>query len=496
MPNNKHIIKKLSINLSLNKQSGAANIQQNISDFSKKRLFALLERIFDEFDTDEIIRIDKLKIDLGQLNKSQLEHNFIEKAEKELRSQLKEQIFFAKNKEQLDRKKPIDIKHISSNQSIHELLEHFLQTGNFPWWANQNNFRDFEEKILQYARGNSIAFNLLIRNNISNSSVRKRLSSQFSENLLTKLAPTFFPQSKKILQLKKDFSLFLHNIIDKRNNKQKFNTFWWDSIFEISLTQNLNTISYEKLLILLLRKITNTQTNNFIPLDELLEQTESQVKNLDESGRRKLSKDFIRSIKKVNKTIFKQRKKFNKIVGKSQSDIANDKKLKKKKRKVKADLQIEKSSFGNKIIDKKESVFETEKNIEKETKIKGILDEKNTILENQKDAQNEKNIDEKTAETQDIEDVKQSSFEKQKDAQNQKSSEQKTEENQDIENVKENVFEKQKNTQNEKNSNEKIIENQGIEEIKESSFEEQKNIQNEKNSEQKIIGTQDIVDVK
>ena len=171
MPNNKHIIKKLSINLNLNQQSEAANIQQNISDLSKRRLFALLEKIFDEFDTDEIIRIDTLKIDLGQLNKAELETDFIEKIEKKLRSQLKEQLYFAKTKKQLDKKKVIDLKQLSSAQSIHELLDFFLQTGNFPWWANQNNFRDFEEKILQYAKGNSIAFNLLIRSNISNSSL-------------------------------------------------------------------------------------------------------------------------------------------------------------------------------------------------------------------------------------------------------------------------------------------------------------------------------------
>jgi len=114
MPNNKHIIKKLSINLNLNQQSEAANIQQNISDLSKRRLFALLEKIFDEFDTDEIIRIDTLKIDLGQLNKAELETDFIEKIEKKLRSQLKEQLYFAKTKKRSMKKhKIIDLAILS-----------------------------------------------------------------------------------------------------------------------------------------------------------------------------------------------------------------------------------------------------------------------------------------------------------------------------------------------------------------------------------------------
>ncbi len=380
MPNNKHIIKKLSINLNLNQQSEAANIQQNISDLSKRRLFALLEKIFDEFDTDEIIRIDTLKIDLGQLNKAELETDFIEKIEKKLRSQLKEQLYFAKTKKQLDKKKVIDLKQLSSAQSIHELLDFFLQTGNFPWWANQNNFRDFEEKILQYAKGNSIAFNLLIRSNISNSSTRKRLSSQFSEGFLTKISPTYFPQSKKILQLKKDFSHFLHNIINKRNNKQKFNTFWWDSLFEISLTHNLNTISYEKLLVILLRKITNTQNSNFIPLDELLEAVENQVGNLKKKSRRKISKDFIKSIKKVNQTVFKQRKKFNKNINKNiitpnSENISKNKKFQQKentiedngKGKENSHLENKKASENNNVKLEKKTIQDSGKGKENDS---------------------------------------------------------------------------------------------------------------------------------
>ncbi|HMH32925.1 MAG TPA: contractile injection system tape measure protein, partial [Puia sp.] len=64
----KHLVRKQVIEVSLDAGQDAFSIQQQIRDYYDHQIMPVLEKVFDELSTDgEIIEMDKLEIDLGDL---------------------------------------------------------------------------------------------------------------------------------------------------------------------------------------------------------------------------------------------------------------------------------------------------------------------------------------------------------------------------------------------------------------------------------------------
>jgi len=91
----KHFIRKEVIALSVAKGIDTFSLQQQVSHVNENSIIPLLEKLFDELsDEDELLSLEKLEVDLGNIRRdaldgSGLEKEIIHKIAEQVREQLK-----------------------------------------------------------------------------------------------------------------------------------------------------------------------------------------------------------------------------------------------------------------------------------------------------------------------------------------------------------------------------------------------------------------------
>jgi len=139
MDEQRHVIKRQTVEITLAKQENAWQIQQTLSGIFQQ-LPSLLDRCLSEFSSPDCLhRIERLELDLGELDGNRLEAELAEKIEAALRIALSEQIAPAKPE-------PVAARPQTDPASAHlELFELFIREGHLPWWAESNQ-RQLPEK--------------------------------------------------------------------------------------------------------------------------------------------------------------------------------------------------------------------------------------------------------------------------------------------------------------------------------------------------------------
>ncbi|MDN5289507.1 MAG: hypothetical protein JWR38_5781 [Mucilaginibacter sp.] len=184
----RHIIHKQQITLNLPKQEGAYAFQNRVSALLHNELSANMETVFDElFPDGEIIRIDALKLDLGNINPQNFEQEFKEHFIQELRKNLssKKDIVSDTNNEEI----------LTSAQSLTGALIYFLENGYLPWYSSVEKMIDWEDEILISFSGKKDHrfFNWLSDSYKDNPVVLQRLILQFTDNFLEQLLLVMAP---------------------------------------------------------------------------------------------------------------------------------------------------------------------------------------------------------------------------------------------------------------------------------------------------------------
>lgn len=210
MGDQKHIINKQVLEIRLNDKKDAHLIQDAFSRAYWNHIPPVIERIIDKYSSNaEIIKIDKLEIDIGGISIDKLNSDFPQKVERLLEeiiiAQLHEkslgnELNFTTNKDYSNSKQDKNSFRIRSGIDNNlEILNHFLTTGSLPWWCSKEsdfNIQKTAEELLEKSplRLKSLLFNLFLKPNTI-----KRFTFQFSEKIIIKTLHVLEPTNAPLL---------------------------------------------------------------------------------------------------------------------------------------------------------------------------------------------------------------------------------------------------------------------------------------------------------
>jgi hypothetical protein len=139
MGTQRHVIKRQTVEITLAKKENAWQLQQALSRIFQQQLPPLLDRCLSEAGSPDCLhRIDRLELDLGELDSNRLEADILEKMDAALRQALSEQIGDALSPPVAEQASEPMLAHV-------ELFEHFVREGYLPWWADSSQ-RQLPEK--------------------------------------------------------------------------------------------------------------------------------------------------------------------------------------------------------------------------------------------------------------------------------------------------------------------------------------------------------------
>ncbi len=202
--NNIHIIQKQVLEVEMENPADAFQFRNRLGAVFHEKILPGLEILFDEIGTNNrLIRMDRLEIELGNIEANNWENNLAQKAIQQIR-----QALLMENpawKIQADDSKiNTEFTTISDAENIHpteELKEadfmnaffFFLKTGNFPWYASkQAACRELLKKWITNEA--PLGFKELLKT--LNAVEITRLIYQFDEQVLNELIKQLLPQQK------------------------------------------------------------------------------------------------------------------------------------------------------------------------------------------------------------------------------------------------------------------------------------------------------------
>lgn len=151
-----HIIRKAIVELTVPPGDDAFMAQVRASAFFKTEIYPMLERILDELDVDEdIIRLEKLELDLKHFRIEQDNASSLIKLEQQIREKLEKIIKEIRNSEPGNRV-VANNKRVASKNTRKELFFYILRTGTLPWWAEQDkqlSLNELAEELLKNEPG-------------------------------------------------------------------------------------------------------------------------------------------------------------------------------------------------------------------------------------------------------------------------------------------------------------------------------------------------------
>lgn len=169
--NNLHIINRLSFELTKDSKKNLDKVKDQSIAILKEKLIPLIEKTLDKYDPEKTIRIDKLEIDLGQIDLKYLEAQLIQQIKAQTILQL-DKVF--------EQKKAKVIKH-----SLKDTFVYFLKNGTLPWWKNKITIEEFEQSILEDLKANKWKIEDCLKPFDQN--ILKRIVFQFSDDFFQKL---------------------------------------------------------------------------------------------------------------------------------------------------------------------------------------------------------------------------------------------------------------------------------------------------------------------
>lgn len=210
-----HIIKKQILEFKLDSKNGSFSFQNRMSRFYRTEILPIIEAYFAQVGGDtEIVRIDKLEIDLGVIP----ENNFRTVFKTKFNEVFPEKLFkVVAQYEGLNRSgilsqavSPYTQSGITKEARDFEMLEFFLREGRLPWWVGADESYDLPALIEQFATVEPGKLIKLLSIIAGQPALVKRLVYHASDGVLEKLSALFQPQEyQKIIKLSRDlFVLF------------------------------------------------------------------------------------------------------------------------------------------------------------------------------------------------------------------------------------------------------------------------------------------------
>ncbi|WPU91356.1 contractile injection system tape measure protein [Mucilaginibacter sabulilitoris] len=203
----RHIIHKQQIILNIPKREEAHAFQNRVDVLLQQELASSMEDVFDEmFPANEIIRIDSLQLNLGNVSAQNFEQEFKDHFIQELRKNL------SVKKDKLGDENSTEV--LSTSQSAFNAFIYFLENGYLPWYSATKEMSAWEGDILSSFSGNKnqYFFNWLRDNYKHTPVVLQRLIWQFTDSFLENMMLTIAPVTNEPWRLIYiDISTILNN---------------------------------------------------------------------------------------------------------------------------------------------------------------------------------------------------------------------------------------------------------------------------------------------
>ncbi len=178
-----HTIQRQRFEFTLSTQEQAHELQEKICSLNGKILVQLMNQLFTECVLpDEIIRLNRVELDLGILSASDLEQQLEEGLREQLDKVLRESIKTLRDAP--DKNNMGQICH--RNQSKLKVLCYFLQTGMLPWWSANSAAWKPEQQLLQLIETSPKEVEEALRG-IASARVVARIVKQFTPQTYSKL---------------------------------------------------------------------------------------------------------------------------------------------------------------------------------------------------------------------------------------------------------------------------------------------------------------------
>lgn len=140
MIDDQHIIQKQILEFEFPKEEMGLDWQQSASDLYYRKILPRLEEVFSQYGSgDHFIRIDRLDIDLGELEMNSWETQLLERLSTKAKEALNEIATYKEN---------ASVEVQPQHHTVWETFLFFLERGYFPWWQAEGQSVKAWERVL------------------------------------------------------------------------------------------------------------------------------------------------------------------------------------------------------------------------------------------------------------------------------------------------------------------------------------------------------------
>ncbi len=238
-----HKIRKQTIELRVKDEEEARGVQDRIGNLYHTVLLPEMGKIFTGFSGENILRIEKLEIDIGTISQERLEQDFSAKVLRVLYDEMARICSERQGSLSLPGQQGsiqgapdqggrwTEGRTISEKTSDLELLVHYLRTGIVPWWASIESQTSIEEKLAalleDYERVE------ILRHELEKKHARQRIIHQFSGRLILKVLEALGAKNPGRINHLADDLIELHGKHPFTPLSQSwFRFILWDSLLE------------------------------------------------------------------------------------------------------------------------------------------------------------------------------------------------------------------------------------------------------------------------
>jgi hypothetical protein len=239
MASSKHIIKRQVIEVDVPSVEAAWKIQNRFSELYKYELMHILDEVFSNFSgPDEVLRIDKLEIDLGKISMNASDDEVVTK----LRTVLQEKISEIKQKTIQEEVLISPEETVKNARNIRytnaDFLVHFLKTGTAPWWYNKQSSGTVNAIVGEMISSRPQWVKVQLKPLLAVKEIRSRLVSHLDDKRMIEFLNVLSPEVIRYAERVK--ILIADQIPEIRSGSElnvvNFRPLFWNSVMERIVT--------------------------------------------------------------------------------------------------------------------------------------------------------------------------------------------------------------------------------------------------------------------
>ncbi len=202
MSKQRHIIGRTVLELDTNQLADVWSLQEDVSRLFQQQGLEEMAHLFDQLVTqEEVVRLDRLEVDIGSIDRRFLSDEFIQNLLVALRETLGDRLT-----ERLLNNNAAKPETITRDGSDWQVLLHFLRYGRLPWWCPTRDWQEWLSRWLAVIRTDTnwrhYLRELLINHPAAQQRLVEQLPEEFRHQLILHLQPTWINWHTLLIQAK------------------------------------------------------------------------------------------------------------------------------------------------------------------------------------------------------------------------------------------------------------------------------------------------------